>query len=108
MNSVLSAVMGAPSACAQSGYRLSKHPQADCQSGLKQGVIDCKDSCTEGCHWYVLQPGHGFDHQIKEFAMGYVRGFCSVVGNEHVGSDADQASWDCNKGPTSASWAGKK
>jgi hypothetical protein len=36
--------MGAPFAFAQSGAPLSKHLQADYQSGLKHGVIDGKDS----------------------------------------------------------------
>jgi hypothetical protein len=99
-------LMGAPFAFAQSGGLLSKHSQADYQSGLKHGVIDGKDNCIDRCHWYVLELGHGFAPQSKEFSMGYVRGFCSV--SPKSSSDADQASWDCAKGPTSASWVSDK
>jgi hypothetical protein len=96
--------MGAPFAFAQSGAPLSKHPQADYQSGFKHGLIDEKDSCQhpDGCHWYVLQPGKGFAHHSWDFVKGYVMGFCSV--SHGTSSDADQATWDCNKGPESASW----
>ena len=31
-------------------------------------------------------------------------GLCSIPGNENAGSDADEASFDCVKGPGSASW----
>ncbi|MGA9842988.1 MAG: hypothetical protein WBQ25_11790 [Nitrososphaeraceae archaeon] len=33
---------------------------------------------------------------------GYVNGFCSISPN--TSSHDDRASWDCAKGPTSASW----
>jgi hypothetical protein len=51
MKAVLTAVisivllMGAPFAFAQSGGLLSKHPQADYQSGYRHGLTDGKNSC---------------------------------------------------------------
>ena len=99
MKAVLSAVIGAQSVYAQSS-------QADYLQGYIRGAMDTKDTCTDVCHWYVLELGHGFAHQSKEFSMGYVRGFCSV--SPDTSSDADQASWDCAKGPTSASWVSEK
>ena len=105
MKAVMTAVitilllMGAPFAFAQSGA-----PQADYQSGFNHGLIDGKDSCQhpDGCHWYVLQPGKGFAHHTWEFVKGYVMGFCSF--SPGTSSDDDQATWDCAKGPESASW----
>ena len=95
MKAVLAAVMGAQSAFAQSS-------QADYLQGYIRGTMDTKDICTDVCHWYVLELGHGFAHQSKEFSMGFVRGFCSV--SSGTSSDDDSASWDCNEGPSSASW----
>ncbi len=67
--------------------------------GYIQGATDARADLTQ---WYILKPGQGFAHQTREFAMGYVRGFCSI--SPETSSDAVQASWDCAKGPTSASW----
>jgi hypothetical protein len=74
-----------------------------------QNFAACKCKCSkaqsvaDAYHWYVLELGHdGFAHQSKEFSMGYVRRFCSV--SPKSSSDDDSASWDCNKGPSSASW----
>ena len=108
MKAVMAAVisilllMGTPFAFAQSGGLLSEHSQANYQSGLKHGVIDGKDNCIDRCHWYVLEPGHGFAHLTWQFVQGYVKGFCSV--SPGSSSDDDQASWDCARGPESASW----
>ena len=83
----------------QSAFAIS-----DYQSGFNHGVIDGKDSCPhpDGCHWYILQPGKGFADHTWKFVQGYVTGFCSV--SPGTSSDADQATWDCAKGPESASW----
>ena len=73
MKAVMAAVisilllMGTPFAFAQSGGLLSEHSQANYQSGLKHGVIDGKDNCIDRCHWYVLEPGHGFAHLTWQF-----------------------------------------
>ena len=95
---VLVATLGATSAFAISAY----------QSGLSHGVTDGKDSCLHpsGCHWYILDPGKGFAFHSKEFDSGYVDGFCSI--DPKASSDADQASFDCDKGPSSASWVSEK
>ncbi len=63
MKAVLAAVMGAPSTFAQSS-------QADYLQGYIRGAMDTKDISTDVCHWYVLELGHGFAHQSKEFSMG--------------------------------------
>jgi hypothetical protein len=42
---------------------------------------------------------------VQAIVRGYVNGFCSTaLPNGLGGSDADQASFDCAKGPDSASW----
>ena len=78
------------------------------ESGFNQGVTDGKDSCLHpsGCHWYVLEPGKGFAFHSWDFVRGYVTGFCTA--SPGTSSDADQASWDCDKGPDSASWVDEK
>jgi hypothetical protein len=74
------------------------------QSGFQHGVSDGKDSCLHpnGCGWYVLEPDKGFAFHSWDFVRGYVTGFCKA--SPETSSDADQASWDCDKGPDSASW----
>ena len=78
------------------------------QSGFNHGVIDGKDSCShpDGCHWYILEPGKGFAFHSWDFVRDYVTGFCKATPG--TSSDADQASWDCDKGPDSASWVSSK
>jgi hypothetical protein len=78
------------------------------ESGFNHGVIDGKDSCShpDGCHWYILGPGKGFAFHSWDFVRGYVTGFCTA--SPGTSSDADQASWDCDKGPDSASWVDEK
>ena len=97
MKAVLAAVMGAQSAFAYS-------PKADYLQGYIHGAMDGKDSCThiDGCHWYVLEPGKGFEFQSKRFVEGYVKGFCSS--SPGTSSDADEATFSCPEGPSSASW----
>lgn len=82
------------------------------QSGYKHGLTDGKHSCIrpgadqDKCykyHDYVSQPGKGFINQTEEFAKGYVTGWCSV-NPPGSGSDADEAEWDCAKGPSSAGY----
>jgi hypothetical protein len=65
------------------------------QSGYKHGVQDGLDGRkhSDGCHWYILQPGKGFAFHTPEFNRGYVDGFCSV--DPHGGSDADEATFSC-------------
>ena len=63
------------------------------------------DRCThpDGCHWYILQPGKGFQFHTWDFIRGYVTGWCSV-NPPGSGSDADEAEFDCAEGPSSAGW----
>lgn len=53
--------------------------------------------------WYILQSGKGFQFHTPEFNTGYMDGFCSIAGS-HYSSDADQAIFDCARGPGSISW----
>jgi|SRR5689334_13706911 hypothetical protein len=78
------------------------------ESGFNHGVPDGKDSCshTDGCHWYILEPAKGFAFHSWDFVRGYVTGFCKV--SPGTSSDADQASWNCDKGPDSVSWVDEK
>jgi hypothetical protein len=78
------------------------------QSGFHHGVSDGKDSCLHpyGCDWYILKPDKGFAFHSWDFVRGYVTGFCKA--NPGTSSDSDQASWDCDKGPDSASWVDGK
>jgi hypothetical protein len=78
------------------------------ESGFDHGVTDGKDSCLHpsGCHWYVLEQGKGFAFHSWDFVRGYVTGFCKA--SSGTSSDADQGSWDCDKGPDSASWVDEK
>jgi hypothetical protein len=78
------------------------------ESGFNHGVSDGKDSCShlDGCHWYVLESGKGFAFHSWDFVRGYVTGFCRA--SPGTSSDADQASWDCDKGPDSALWMDEK
>ncbi len=51
---------------------------------------------------YILEPGHGFQYQLNDTIKGYVNGFCSVSGGR---TDSDYASFECAKGPDSASFS---
>ena len=76
------------------------------QSGFEHGVIDWKDKCSgpNGCHWYILEPGHRFEISSWEFIKGYVNGWCSIPANNQSGSDADEGHFDCIEGPNSVRW----
>jgi hypothetical protein len=76
---------------------------SDYQSGFKHGVADGRQAGTD---WYILEPGNGFAFHTWEFVKGYVTGFCSA--SHGTSSDADQATWDCAVGPSSASWVTSK
>jgi hypothetical protein len=79
---------------------------SDYQSGLRHGLADSKINPRVNCpgltpcHWYILEPGKSFAFHTPEFNRGYVVGYCSISG-PHTGFDAEQASWDCDKGPDS-------
>ena len=69
------------------------------QSGYDHGVKDANNNS----HWYILEPGKGFQFHTSEFIRGYVTGFCSIAGS-HFSSDSLKAIWSCDRGPDSASW----
>ena len=95
-------MISAPSAFAQTGAPLSKHPQAAYKSGFNHGLTDGKNSCIrpdadqdkcDGNHDYVAQPGKGFINQTKEFINGYITAWCSV-NPPGSGMDSDEATFD--------------
>jgi hypothetical protein len=90
-------LIGAPSAFAQSV--LSKHPQADYQSGLKWGIHDARDKHNT----YLFRPGNGFINQTDSFIDGYVIGFCSIAG-PNASVDEPEGDFFCSDGPKSAGW----
>jgi hypothetical protein len=71
------------------------------ESGFQHGVSDAKCVHQPGCEYYMTQPGKGFAFHTPEFNRAYVVGYCSISGL-HTGFDAEQASFDCDKG--SDSW----
>jgi hypothetical protein len=70
------------------------------ESGYNHGVSDAKSSGQ----MYISQPGKGFEFHSKQFVKGYIDGWCATTGGGS--SDADQASFDCSKGFSSAHWIG--
>jgi hypothetical protein len=89
-------MIGAPSVYAETAY----------ESGFKHGVSDARIKPSihcpglEHCHWYILEIGKSFAFHIPDFNRGYVAGYYSISG-PHTGFEAEQASWDCDKGPDS-------
>jgi hypothetical protein len=81
------------------------YAETDFQLGYKHGASDGKASCIDRCHQYILEPGNGFKFHSWDFNHGYVAGFCSIVGPS-ISSDADEAGFDCARGPESAFWVG--
>ena len=81
-------MIGAPSVYASNDFSPLPHsndPQTAYQAGYAHGVADAKAG-TDRCHWYILEPGHGFGFHTQKFNQGYVAG---------ITSDADEATWDC-------------
>lgn len=86
--------IGAPSAYASNDFSPLPHakdPQVAYQAGYAHGVADAKASCTDRCHWYILEPCKGFGFHTQEFNRGYVAAMCAAG----ISSDADEATWDC-------------
>ena len=46
------------------------------RSGYDHGAGDARDDCSDGCDWYILEPGKGFEFHTQEFIDGYIDGFC--------------------------------
>ena len=99
-------LMGAPSAFQHTS--LNVFAISAYESGFNHGITDGEDSCTQpsGCNWYILELGKGFAFHSKDFVKGYVNGFCTI--DPKASSDADQATFDCARGPDSASWVTEK
>lgn len=89
----------------------SVYAEAAFQSGYKHGVADGKCAQTAACSdYYITQSGKGFAFHTQDFITGFVNGYCSIVwppmskAASDVGFDADEASFSCKEGPSSARW----
>ena len=75
-----------------------KHPTGS--SAIERGAHDATQCTTQdenNCGpLYITQPDKGFADHSKEFNKNYIKGFCAVSG-PNTGSDADQATFDCNR-----------
>ena len=102
---VLSMMICAPTVYAETAY----------QSGFKHGVVDATADNAPDCNDpkvshpkckddYIDQPGKGLFFHSKQFINGYVKGWCSVMG-PNAGTERVTAIFDCDKDPSSASWA---
>jgi hypothetical protein len=76
----------------QSAFGGGKSPY---QSGYDHGASDARDDCSDGCDWYILEPGKGFEFHTQEFIDGYIDGFCDNSPPSHE-SDADEATFNCS------------
>jgi len=87
----LALIIGCLGPIASNTVEASKSPY---QSGYDHGASDAEDNCSDGCDWYILEPGKGFAFHTEEFNEGYIEGFCdnSPPGR---GSDADEATFNC-------------
>ena len=67
------------------------------QSGYKHGVADANlDNANMSKLDYVSQPGNGLDNHTPEFADGYVKGWCSIMG-PNTGKEIDDTVFDCER-----------
>jgi hypothetical protein len=84
---IISLMIGAPLAYAETAY----------QSGFKHGVADAKlDNANMSRLDYVSQPGNGLDNHTPEFADGYVKGWCSIMG-PNTGKEITDTVFDCER-----------
>jgi hypothetical protein len=78
----------------------------DTNAGFIIGAHDGTDKCQPECHSWIDLPGNGFANKTQQFIRGYVYGYCT--NQENIGGagreDDYNASFDCDKGPMSASW----
>ena len=80
-------MIGAPLVYAETPY----------QSGFKHGVADAKlDNANMSKLDYVHQPGKALDNHTPQFADGYVKGWCSVMG-PNTGKETDGTVFDCER-----------
>lgn len=67
------------------------------ESGFQHGVADAKlDNTNSSKLDYVQQPGKGLDNHTPEFANGYVKGWCSIMG-PNTGKELDDTVFDCER-----------
>ncbi|HEY7571955.1 MAG TPA: hypothetical protein VH796_11365 [Nitrososphaeraceae archaeon] len=62
-------------------------------SAMERGAHDATCN-SDDCSLYITQPGKGFGDHSSEFNHNYIKGYCAAGGG---GSDADQATFDCNR-----------
>jgi hypothetical protein len=75
-------------------------------AGFILGAHDGTDKCQPQCQTWIDLPGNGFANKTQEFIRGYIYGYCTnQVNINGAGREDDyNASFDCDKGPMSASW----
>jgi hypothetical protein len=85
----------------------SAYAETDYQAGFRHGVDDgilqknivCRSNGCDPVDLYILQPGHTFANHSLEFDVGYANGWCSIM--KIGGMDEDEATFDCQEGPSS-------
>jgi hypothetical protein len=79
------------------GAPLKAFAISDYESGFKHGVVDARlDSSNQSAHDYVHQPGNGLDNHTPQFANGYVKGWCSIMG-PNTGKEITDTVFDCER-----------
>jgi hypothetical protein len=81
-------------ACSGGGGSSGDGSKSPFRSGYDHGAVDASDDCSDGCDWYILEPGKGFAFHTQEFIDGYIDGFCDNS-RPGRGSDADEATFSC-------------
>lgn len=79
----------------------------DTNTGFILGAHDGKDKCNPDCQSWIDLPGNGFANKTQEFIRGYIYGYCTNQENINGAGreDSYNADFDCDKGPSSASWS---
>lgn len=74
---------------------MAKKRKSDDSSAFNRGAADAAKCAADNCdNMYITHPGKGFGDHSSEFNHNYIKGFCAAGGG---GSDADQATFDCQK-----------
>lgn len=78
----------------ESAIAKKKHKTGD-SSGFSRGAADAAKCNVQDCaHLYITGKDKGFVDHSEKFNKNYINGFCAAGGG---GSDADEATFDCNK-----------
>jgi hypothetical protein len=87
--------------CTGSCHTNDRRAKCLCINGIRirfrHGVADAKlDNTNTSKIDYVDQPGKGLDNHTPQFANGYVKGWCSIMGPNH-GKELDDTVFDCER-----------